>query len=168
AVRRPRPHNGHSRDLQDRPDDSRGPLCVQPRARVDCTHQTSPVEVWKCDDPAFNRVENCSFSPTGFPVRNRGTMRFRTVAPVIHTPYDFYGRIFLNAWCRNRGWLRDDEGRLFARRANPETCCRLTRRLDANCRADSRRHPSERGGWTPDAGRYGHGALAACLARGPR
>jgi hypothetical protein len=24
-------------------------------------------------------------------------MRFRTVVPVIHTPYDFYERIYLNA-----------------------------------------------------------------------
>jgi len=53
--------------------------------------------VWKCDDPAFNRVENRSFSPPGFPVRNRATMRFRTVVPVIHTPYDFYERNYLNA-----------------------------------------------------------------------
>jgi hypothetical protein len=46
-----------------------------------------------CDDPAFNHVENHPFSPTVVPVRNRATMRFGTVVPDIHTPYDFYERI---------------------------------------------------------------------------
>jgi hypothetical protein len=53
--------------------------------------------VWNCDDPTFDRVENHAFSPTGFPVRNRAAMRFGVVVPDIHTPYDFYERIYLDA-----------------------------------------------------------------------
>ena len=45
-VRRPRPHHRHPRDLQDRAPDSRGPLCVQPGARVDRAHQAGPLNVW--------------------------------------------------------------------------------------------------------------------------
>ena len=39
GVRRPRPHDGDPRDLEDRPPDPRGPVCVQPRARADRTDQ---------------------------------------------------------------------------------------------------------------------------------
>jgi hypothetical protein len=53
--------------------------------------------VWSCDDSAFNHVENRSFSPAAVPVRNRAAMRFGIVVPDIHTPYDFYERIYLDA-----------------------------------------------------------------------
>jgi hypothetical protein len=53
--------------------------------------------VWNCDDPGFNRVENHAFSPAAVPVRNVVAMRFDTVVPAVHTPYDFYERTYLNA-----------------------------------------------------------------------
>jgi hypothetical protein len=50
-----------------------------------------------CVDPAFKRVESRLFSPTAVHVRNLATMRFDTVVPDVHTPYDFYERIYLDA-----------------------------------------------------------------------
>jgi hypothetical protein len=42
-------------------------------------------------------VEKSLFSPATVPGRNRAAERSDTVVPGIHTPYDFYERIYLNA-----------------------------------------------------------------------
>jgi hypothetical protein len=42
-------------------------------------------------------VEECVFSPATVPRENRATELSDTVVPDIHTPYDFYERIYLNA-----------------------------------------------------------------------
>ncbi len=43
GVRRPRSHDRHPREGQDHEAHSRGPVCVQPCARVDRAHQADPV-----------------------------------------------------------------------------------------------------------------------------
>src|SRR5205823_1736865 len=75
AVRRPRPHHRHPRDLEDRAHDPRGPVCVQPRARADRAHQTSPVELWSSVDRPFHLVDERPLSPTAIPVQNGQAMR---------------------------------------------------------------------------------------------
>jgi hypothetical protein len=45
----------------------------------------------------FKPVEDRSLSPILVPARNPATMRSDTVVPDIHTPYDFYERIYLDA-----------------------------------------------------------------------
>jgi hypothetical protein len=42
-------------------------------------------------------VEDCGFSPAAVPSGTGATIGFGTVVPDIHTPYDFYERIYLNA-----------------------------------------------------------------------
>jgi hypothetical protein len=46
---------------------------------------------------SFDRVENASPSTFRVHRKKRMTMRSRAVVPGIHTPYDFYERIYLNA-----------------------------------------------------------------------
>jgi hypothetical protein len=42
-------------------------------------------------------VEECSFPPAIVPGPNGAAMRADAVVPGIHTPYDFYERIYLDA-----------------------------------------------------------------------
>ena len=44
-----------------------------------------------------HRSNNLVFSPNTVPAANRTGMRSRYVVPDIHTPYDFYERIYLDA-----------------------------------------------------------------------
>jgi len=43
------------------------------------------------------RSNNLWFSPNTIPAENPAAMRSRNVVPDIHTPYDFYERIYLDA-----------------------------------------------------------------------
>ena len=93
GVRWARPHHRDAREREDRRDDPRGPLCVQPGARTDRTHQAGRViSVGSC----LNRSEpvgNPVFS-TGWTHRPKGLdKRYGSVFPVVHTPYGFYERI---------------------------------------------------------------------------
>jgi hypothetical protein len=45
----------------------------------------------------LQRSNNLLFSPNSIPAANRAAMRSRNVVPDIHTPYDFYERIYLDA-----------------------------------------------------------------------
>ncbi len=55
GVRRARPHDGHPRDLQDRSTDQGGPVCVQPRAGVDCANQASPLKTSRASSACSTR-----------------------------------------------------------------------------------------------------------------
>ena len=51
GVRRPRPHDRHPREVQDHAAHPRGPLCVQPCARVDRAHQAGTLDVGVLAEP---------------------------------------------------------------------------------------------------------------------
>jgi hypothetical protein len=48
-------------------------------------------------DRASGAVEDCSFPPETVPRKKRATITSDAVVPGIHTPYDFYERIYLDA-----------------------------------------------------------------------
>ena len=87
GLRQPRPHDGHARDAEDHAPHPRGPLCVQPGARVDRARQAGPLKLGVQHDllarpvgPLGPRAHACprAFSPL---VRQNPP-----VVPVIHTP----------------------------------------------------------------------------------
>ena len=88
GVRRPRPHDRHPREGQDHEAHSRGPVCVQPCARVDRTHQAGAVILGVhrsgasggCGSGALARphARPHTFSPLG---RHNSP-----VFPITHTP----------------------------------------------------------------------------------
>ena len=84
GVRRPRPHDGHPRDLQDRSTDQGGQVCVQPRAGVDCANQASPL---KTPRPRLGPVRPVDKQPS-FPTGRIGSTETRRGNfPVVHRPY---------------------------------------------------------------------------------
>ena len=96
TLRRPRPYDGHPRDVQDRTPDSRGSIRVQPCARVDRARQAGRVELWTFRPPRASPVQSAPLPPAGVPRRSSLPIRKRDVFPRTHTPYDYYYLFFLN------------------------------------------------------------------------
>ena len=81
-----------AREHQDRGDDPRGPLCVQPCAGTDRTDQAGRViSVGTCRN-TLDPVETRVFSTGSLHRANPLGKPDRSVFPVVHTPYDFYER----------------------------------------------------------------------------
>ena len=68
GVRRPRSHDRHPRDLQDRAPDQGRPVCVQPRARVDCTNQASPLKTFAASSTCSTRGQAAVVLPRQNPL----------------------------------------------------------------------------------------------------
>jgi hypothetical protein len=55
------------------------------------------VKVGKARAGGFSTVESAPFSPIAVQRANGITIPSRIVVPALHTPYDFYERIYLDA-----------------------------------------------------------------------
>ena len=87
GVRRTRPHDGDARELEDHASHPRGPLCVQPRARVDRAHQAGPLKLGVPRRAGWSPVGRVHADPQPAPPAFSPLLRQNAhVFHLIHTP----------------------------------------------------------------------------------
>ena len=97
GVRRARPHDRHPRDVEDHASHSRGPVCVQPRARVDGAHQAGTLNVGVPAGELTRRVETVDDGTHPCPHTFSPLMTHNPpIIPVIHTPTSYYDLFLLS------------------------------------------------------------------------
>ena len=156
---------------KNRPPDQGRPLCVQPRARADCTNQASPLKT----PPARRAVPPVDEQHTSCTGGIGSTKGRRRVIPVVHTPY-YYNLGVLNESSRNHGGV-GSQAHVLPRGARGEARGRLravsmrpTYRSSrgSGCRRATARSSSRQPTWNSlRSSRRRHHLAGTCRSRTP-